>query len=340
MSKVINPLSADFKAHLRSTPDIYLLLTPELIIVDASEVFLKTTMVTREQITGKNVFEIFPDNPNDEKADGEKKIRASFKNVIENKAPDTVGIIKYDIRTSQSKGGEFEERYWSVINSPILDEDNNLIYILNRSEDVTKFVNMKKTQQEQVDSIAKLKTELGRNEKEIYDRAQEIQLANKKLHTSLEEISKHQIVKSNLAAIVEATSDAVIGLLPDGTIKSWNKGAEKLYGYEESEVLGKNLRILYPLERLQEYTEVFKHIINDKSWQLETEQVHKNGHLLSVSLTISSIKDENNNVIAACSIARDIAEFKKITRMKNEFISIVSHELRTPLTSIQGSFPY
>lgn len=324
----------DLKSFLQATPDMYLILDTNLIILEASEKFLQTTMVSRKQIVGKRVFDIFPDNPNDHTADGESKIKESFKRVIENKVCDTVGVLKYDIRNEK---GEYEERYWSVINLPLLDEHGNVLYILNRSEDVTNYIHLTETDKEQKESITKMRTEAGRIEREILDRSEEIQQTNKRLREALYQLSKHEFLKSRLAAIVESSDDAIIGLLIDGTIDSWNKGAEKLYGYTSVEAIGQPLSLVYPPDKMDEYRKVVNHINNNKPMLLETERKHKNGSMIPVSLTISIIRDKNNRPIGACSIARDISEFKKVAQMKNEFISIVSHELRTPLTSIEGS---
>jgi PAS domain S-box-containing protein len=103
-------------------------------IVAASDSFLKSTSTVRHDIVGRNIFEVFPDNPLDEAANGKSKVSDSFSRVLKHKVPDTLPVVKYDIPIP---GGGYEERYWQAVHSPVLDQDNKVIYIIQRAEDVT-----------------------------------------------------------------------------------------------------------------------------------------------------------------------------------------------------------
>src|SRR5271157_1110467 len=103
-------------------------------------------MTKRDDILGKGIFEVFPDNPDDPGATGVRNLRASLRRVLVDKVPDTMAIQKYDIRRPESEGGGFEERHWSPVNSPVLGEDGEVTWIIHRVEDVTEFVRL--TQQE------------------------------------------------------------------------------------------------------------------------------------------------------------------------------------------------
>jgi diguanylate cyclase (GGDEF)-like protein len=164
----------DFHNFLQSIPDLYLLLNPKFEIVAVSDAYLHATMVKREEIIGRGIFDIFPDNPNDLKATGVTNLRSSLNRVLKNKAPDAMAVQKYDIRRPAAEGGGFEERYWSPLNSPILDKDNQVIYIIHRAEDVTEFIRLKNIETEHKQHLVKM-------EFEIFQRAQEIQATNKKL---------------------------------------------------------------------------------------------------------------------------------------------------------------
>lgn len=138
------PPPEDFRTLFERLPGLYLILTPDLTMVAASDAYLSATMTRREDIIGRNVFEVFPDNPNDANPSGERSVHASFMRVLQNKAPDTLPMLKYDIRRPESKGGGFEERYWSPTNSPLLDAQGNVAYIVHRVEDVTEFARLKR----------------------------------------------------------------------------------------------------------------------------------------------------------------------------------------------------
>jgi len=128
----------DFQALFESAPGLYLVLTPALTIVAVSEAYLKATMTRREKILGRNLFDVFPDNPNDPTSSGVSNLSASLKRTLENRAPDAMAAQKYDIRRPESEGGGFEERYWSPVNSPVLGTKGEVAYIIHRVEDVTQ----------------------------------------------------------------------------------------------------------------------------------------------------------------------------------------------------------
>ncbi|MBA3662077.1 MAG: response regulator [Gammaproteobacteria bacterium] len=166
----------------------------------------------------------------------------------------------------------------------------------------------------------------------------QLEKLNGELKKSNAELERIEYVQSKWASIVEFTDDAIISKSLEGVITSWNEGAEHLYGYHANEVIGKSILLIFLPDRLNEFREAEQQIRQGKGVRyLETERKHKDGHVIPISVTISPLKDKLGNVIGACSISRDITEWKKIQNMKNEFISVVSHELRTPLTSIQGS---
>ena len=101
----------DFRSLFESAPGLYLVLTPELRIAAASDAYLQATMTRREEILGRHLFEVFPDNPEDTEASGTRNLRASLQRVLATKKPDAMAVQKYDIRRPKEEGGEFEERY-------------------------------------------------------------------------------------------------------------------------------------------------------------------------------------------------------------------------------------
>src|SRR5437867_12958647 len=100
----------DFQALFESAPGLYLVLTPALTIVAVSDAYLKATMTKREEILGRALFEVFPDNPDHPAATGLRNLRASLDRVLTHRAADTMAVHKYDSRRPASEGGGFEER--------------------------------------------------------------------------------------------------------------------------------------------------------------------------------------------------------------------------------------
>ncbi len=108
-----HPSAPDFRTLFESVPGLYLVLTPDLTIVGASDAYLNATMTRRQEIVGRGLFEVFPDNPDDPNATGVANLRASLERVLTHRCPDAMAVQKYDVRRPESQGGGFQERYWS-----------------------------------------------------------------------------------------------------------------------------------------------------------------------------------------------------------------------------------
>jgi signal transduction histidine kinase len=195
-----SPSKPDFQKLFECIPGLYLILLPDAgyPIVAASDAYLRATMTRRDEIVGRSLFSVFPDNPSDPTATGVENLRASLERVAEKLLPDTMAVQKYDIARPESAGGGFEERYWSPVNSPMV-EGNTLTHIIHRVEDVTEFVMLKRFGNEQHKLNEELRSRAGRMESEIYLRAQAIQEANARLEravqserAALEELKKAQ----------------------------------------------------------------------------------------------------------------------------------------------------
>ncbi|HEY6708006.1 MAG TPA: hypothetical protein VJB61_10475, partial [Actinomycetota bacterium] len=113
----------DFESLFQAAPGSYLVLDPDLVIVAVSDAYLRDTMTVRERVVGRGLFEVFPDNPDDPGATGESNLRASLERVRRDHVPDTMALQQYDIRRPEADGGGFEVRFWSPVNSPVLEPD-------------------------------------------------------------------------------------------------------------------------------------------------------------------------------------------------------------------------
>jgi PAS domain S-box-containing protein len=121
-----------------------------------------------------------------------------------------------------------------------------------------------------------------------------------------------EIASNRLAAIVESSSDAIIGKDLDGMITSWNRGATKIFGFEPSEIIGSSIMRLIPHDREDEERHILQQIRSGQSIEsFETVRRAKDGQLLDVSVTASPIKDAAGRVIGASKVARNITERKR-----------------------------
>jgi PAS domain S-box-containing protein len=139
------------------------------------------------------------------------------------------------------------------------------------------------------------------------------------------------------AAIIESSDDAIISKSPDGYITSWNRGAQRLYGYTPDEIVGKPVSTLMPPSKKDDFPKIMKQLYEGKKVEhYETQRMTKDGRILDVSITVSPIRDSNGNIIGASKIARDITERKQLEKRRTEFVSTASHELKTPITSMKA----
>jgi anti-anti-sigma regulatory factor len=174
----------DFRAVFEKTPGLYLILDPALTIVAVNDAYAAATMTVREQILGRSLFDVFPDNPDDSEATGVSNLRRSLQRVLDLKRADPMPVQKYDVRRPASEGGGFEARYWSPLNTPVLDRAGAVAWIIHRVEDVTGLVRAERERAEldriandNQEIIARLRAandELSRQSQELARRAAEI----------------------------------------------------------------------------------------------------------------------------------------------------------------------
>jgi PAS domain S-box-containing protein len=166
-----------------------------------------------------------------------------------------------------------------------------------------------------------------------------------------------QDARAHLAAIVESSDDAIVSKTLEGTVRSWNGAAERLFGYTAEEAVGRPITLIIPPERVQEESEILEKLSRgERIEHFETVRVAKSGRRIDVALTISPIRNAAGVIVGASKIARDISERKayeqaqeraigelkraeealrEADRRKDEFLAVLAHELRNPLAPIR-----
>ena len=205
----------DYRAIFESAPGLYLVLAPDLTIVAVSDAYARATMTRREDIVGRGLFAIFPDNPDDPGATGTANLRASLGRVLRNRVPDAMAVQKYDIRRPDSEGGGFEERYWSPLNTPVLSDSGEVTYIIHQVEDVTEFVRLK---------------EQGAAERKLAD---ELRSNAARMEATLQATARYR-------ALMEQANDAILILDLSGRILEANRESERLFGRARAQIVGRN----------------------------------------------------------------------------------------------------
>lgn len=288
----------DYCATIRSAPDLYVILSPDSTIIDASDAYLAATMVAREDIVGCNLFDIFPDNPDAHGSKGSAALRDSIQHVLNTKQALTMPTIKYDIRCPLSKGGAFESRYWSTAHTPILDDQNNVRYILTRVEDITEIDRLRNSDVEN----------------------------SKRLQLLIENIKEYAVImldKDRTITTWNAGAETIIGYNSNEVI---GKPISFIYPAEYG------AHYEYELNIAKE-----KGAYEAEGWRVRKNGCKFWARIVITPIYIKSATDPKSNLIGYAKVIRDLSQQKEMETVKNGFISVINHELRTPLTSIFGA---
>jgi PAS domain S-box-containing protein len=154
-----------------------------------------------------------------------------------------------------------------------------------------------------------------------------------------------------LAAIVQSSDDAIITKTLDGTVITWNAGAERMFGYTAAEMVGGSILRLLPAGGLHEESDLISQLVLGKAISpFETRRIRKDGSLIDISMTLSPVRDAGGHIVAISKIARNITPLKqtelrlqdatiraeRANAAKSQFLANMSHEIRTPLNAVIG----
>ncbi|KES08456.1 protein phosphatase [Streptomyces toyocaensis] len=163
----------DYEAAFQALPGMVALLSPDLVFADANEDFLRLAGRTREQLLGRYIFDVFPENPNDPAAAGSREVEASLQRVVATGERDSMALLRYDIEDAD-RPGHWEEHFWSPVNSPVLDPDGRVVLIVHRVEEVTELIRARGGTGTDSSRARVL-------EAELYTRSRELQEINERL---------------------------------------------------------------------------------------------------------------------------------------------------------------
>ncbi len=296
-------INEHFRRIFESSPDLYLLLSPDLRIVDASDAYLNATHTNRQEITGHQLFDIFPDNPQDPNADGVSNLGASLAYVLQHKSPHSMNVQKYDIPTPS---GAFEERFWKPLNSPVLNTEGTVIYIIHKVEDVTA-------------------QELAKREAEQHQRETQDLRAAEKIHIENLKESEARFFKIfNLSPVATLMAEA-----PSGKLIYINKAFQKLFGINNETAVGKTLTEL-KINDESKRDEMRKQIAanGNRLNEFELEIPISGGEIKNMLLSLEALELDNKSCFLVTLV--DITQRKQMEISLNK----ANHFLDTILENI------
>ncbi|MFF5188616.1 PP2C family protein-serine/threonine phosphatase [Streptomyces sp. NPDC000345] len=171
----MNDTAIDYAAVFQALPGMVALLTPGLVYADANEEFLRVAGRRREQVIGRHLFDVFPDNPNDPGASGVRNLQSSLERVLATGERDAMALQRYDVEDAD-RPGEWDERYWSPVNAPVFGPDGSVVLLVHRVEEVTELIRARGSR-----SVGRPGSRARVLEAELYTRARELQELNERL---------------------------------------------------------------------------------------------------------------------------------------------------------------
>ena len=133
-------------------------------------------------------------------------------------------------------------------------------------------------------------------------------------------------------SIVESSEDAIVALTLDGIVVSWDRGAQKIYGYQSKEVIGKPLSVLLLSDRPEDILKILEKIKSgERVDHYETTRLRKDGQIVHVSLTVSPIRNTSSRIIGASSVIRDITKRKETENALRESRGHLAHTQAFPM---------
>ncbi len=269
----------EFRRVFDVAPGALLLLRPDLTIYAVNDAYAQITMTLRDDILGRNVFDVFPADPSDE-ADGNNDARASMQYVLREKRPHQLPMLRYAIPKPPERGGGFEERFWSTLNTPVLGADGEVALILHTIEDITRVVDLQRE-----------KLDIGRN------------------------LSAATARSEHFVELLDTAPDATVITDQDGLIQIVNMQTEKLFGYPRAELIGQPLELLIPERFRHGHSEHLRRYFRSPTARpmgsgLELYGRCKDGTELPIEVSLSPHRRQGKTTVSAS--IRDISERKRL----------------------------
>lgn len=311
--------SPPYQQLFEAGPHPYLVVRPnsDFTIVAVNAKYLEVTDTQREHIVGRGLFEIFPDNPHQPAIHSTDDLRASLHRVISARHPDVMSIQQYDLPLRDGSG-RFELKYWSPVNTPVLDTAGNVIYIIHHVEDVTEFI-LSRCSEDQ--KLSKIGTGTERMEADIMLRAAEVKKGVNTLF--LERQRANEQLRESERRFQATFEQAAIGIAiasPEGCWLQVNQALCDIVGYPPHELMSMSFQdITYP-DDLEADLKLLRCLLGGKiaTYTREKRYVCKDSTVLWVGLTVSLVRKSDHSPDYFIAFVQNIQARKEIEAHLNE----------------------
>ncbi|HTK34253.1 MAG TPA: HWE histidine kinase domain-containing protein [Caulobacteraceae bacterium] len=313
----------DYQALFESAPGAYLVLRPDLTIAAVNDAYLAATLTRREDMLGRGLFEVFPDNPDDPAADGVRNLSASLERVLRYRRPDAMAVQKYDIPKPASAGGGFEERFWSPVNTPVLDEAGEVAWIIHRVEDVTGLVTR--------DRAAAEKDRLAIEQQAMIER---LRRTNVELAASQQALKQSE---SRFRAAVEAVSDILWTNTPDGRMQGEQCGWCGFTGQSQESCQGYGWADAVHPDEAGPTVEAWKRAVAERRPFVFEHRVRRHDGVWRLfAIRAVPVLNADGTVEEWVGVHTDITEAREADNRRRLLLDELNHRVKNSLATVQS----
>lgn len=329
---------------VEATPTPMLILWPDdaFTIAGVTDAYLKETLTVRNEIVGRALFDVFPDNPAAPEADATANLRASLKYVVATKKPHTMAIQRYDV-PDRDRGG-FAFRYWSPVNAPVIARDGRLLYVLHRVENVTEFMLAQQANEALREQSRALTAELGRSEAEASRRGAALDVTTNALQRMTEDAKAWRLGEEKFRLVTDALPQMVWTARADGYLDYHNRYFYEFSGAAHKAAEGQEwTSFVHPDDLASAELAWSRSVATKQPYETMFRVRHRSGEYRWTLARAILVRDNHAGLLKWVGSNTDIhekvlaeQELREAHQRKDEFLAMLAHELRNPLAPIRA----
>ena len=322
-------IDADLAAAFDASPNPYMLLTPDLRYAGMNQAYLAALEVSREDLLGKPIFDVFDAGPGDEGRSNARQLRASFERVLKDNRRDHLALIRYAVPRRAANGERvLEERFWSATHTPIHDADGRIAYILQHTTDITELEQLRR-RVAGVDRKRALDSILSGN---VLQRAEHVQQANRQLETERNRLLEMFMQAPGFVAVLSG---------PDHVFQMHNAAYSQLIGHRP--ITGKPVREALPEVEGQGFIAFLDSVYatgephEGRASRVELQRA-PNAPLETVWLDFifQPIRDDSGSVIGIFVQGHDVTGTVHAAERQKLMIDELNHRVKNTLATVQS----